>query len=363
MGKYLQRIDWIDFILLTLVGAFGLFILLSIGSSLFDQQFGFMLVALGIGVVVAFVDASILLWAAPYAYGVSILLLLASYVGPVIRGATRWIVIGPLQLQPSELVKPLLILFFAWSMRLYPPRTMKGVLIQCGLFVVPFFIVFRQPDLGSSIVIAVMWLSMMIAAGFPFRYVIVGFLAISLLTPLGWRGLHDYQQARIRTFVNPGADPKGAGYNAIQAMIAVGSGQLFGRGLGRGTQSHLRFLPEYHTDFIFATLVEEFGFVGGALLLLGYGVLLWRIVAPLVRGVVVTFEPFVYSVGLFSMILCQIVINAGMNMGIIPITGITLPFVSYGGSSLLSLAVSYGFLWSLRASARKERNQFVAISS
>lgn len=363
MGKYIHRIDWIDFILLILVGAFGLFILLSIDSSLFLAQLGFMLVAIAIGVGVALVDASILFWIAPYAYGVSLLLLLSSYVGPVIRGATRWIVIGPLQLQPSELVKPLLILGFAWGMRAFPPRTAKGFLIHCVLFIIPFLLVFRQPDLGSSIVYFVMWLSMMIAAGFPLRYVIMGFLAASLFLPLGWRGLRDYQQARIRTFVNPGVDPRGAGYNAIQAMIAVGSGQLFGRGLGRGTQSHLRFLPEYHTDFIFATLVEELGFVGGALLLLGYGILLWRIVALLVRGIVVSFEQFVYSVGLFSMMLCQIVINAGMNMGIIPITGITLPLVSYGGSSLLSLCISYGFLWSLRSKVIKEDNQFVAISS
>lgn len=363
MGKFLRRIDWIDFTLLTLVGAFGLFVLLSIDTSYFFQQFGFMLVALGIGVLVAFVDASILLWAAPYAYVASLFLLIVSYLSPAIRGATRWIILGPVRLQPSELVKPLLILFFAWAMRMYPPRTMKGILIQCGLFVVPFLIVLRQPDLGSSIVIAVMWLSMMIAAGFPIRYMFGGGIIGVFFLPLVWRGFHDYQKARILTFINPGADPKGAGYNAIQAMIAVGSGQLFGRGLGLGTQSHLRFLPEYHTDFIFATLVEELGFVGGALLLLGYGVLLWRIVVPLVRGVVASFEPFVYSVGLFSMILCQIVINAGMNMGIIPITGITLPFVSYGGSSLLSLAISYGFLWSLRAMAGKEGNQFVAISS
>ena len=363
MGKLLPRIDWIDFVRLTLVGAFWLFILRSIGASLFYQQFGFMLVALFMGVVVAFIDRSILLWAAPYAYVVSLLLLMVSYFGPAIRGATRWIIIGPIQLQPSELVKPILILLFAWSMRKFPPRTVQGVLIQFGLFIVPFFMVLRQPDLGSSIVIAVMWLSMMIAAGFPVRYVIIGGIIGIFLLPLVWRGFHDYQQARILTFVNPGADPKGAGYNAIQAMIAVGSGQLFGRGLGLGTQSHLRFLPEYHTDFIFATLVEELGFVGGALLILGYGVLLWRVVSPLVRGVVSSFEPFVYSVGLFSLILCQIVINAGMNMGIIPITGITLPFVSYGGSSLLSLAVSYGFLWSLRARGQKEGNEFGAISS
>ena len=142
-------------------------------------------------------------------------------------------------------------------------------------------------------------------------------------------------------------DPKGAGYNALQAMIAVGSGQWFGRGLGRGTQSHLRFLPEFHTDFIFATLIEELGFLGGSLLLFGYAFLLYRIIAPVIRGVITDTRVFIYSFGLFAMLLSQIFINAGMNMGLIPITGITLPFVSYGGSSILSTAISFGILWAI----------------
>lgn len=355
MGKLTHAIDWIDFVLLVMIAAFGLFILLSVDQSLFLQQLGIFAIALIIGSVVAVVDSTLMLWAAPFAYTVSLIFLALSYLGPTIRGATRWIIVGGVQLQPSELVKPLLLLAYSWAMKAFPPKTAKGVLIQCGLFIIPFLMVFRQPDFGSSIVYAVMWLSMMVAAGFPLRYVIIGFLGWSLLLPLGWRGLHDYQQARISTFINPGVDPKGAGYNAIQAMIAVGSGQLFGRGLGRGTQSHLRFLPEYHTDFIFATLVEELGFFGGFILLVAYGALLWRIIRPLVAGVVSSVVPFVYSVGLFSMVLTQIVINAGMNMGLVPITGITLPLVSYGGSSLLSLSVCYGILWALRHEERHGR--------
>lgn len=348
MGKLAHAIDWIDLVLFLTVGAFGLFILLSVDQALFLQQLGILAIALMAGALVAVVDSTLLLWAAPFAYIASLLFLALSYLGPTIRGATRWIIIGGVQLQPSELVKPLLLLAFAWAMRAFPPRTVKGFLIHCVLFIIPFFLVFRQPDLGTSIVYGVMWLAMMIAAGFPIRYVVIGFFVASFLLPIGWRGLRDYQQERIVTFINPGTDPQGAGYNAIQAMIAVGSGQLFGRGLGRGTQSHFRFLPEYHTDFIFATLVEELGFFGGIILLVAYGALLWRIVRPLVAGVIEGVVPFVFSVGLFSMILTQIVINAGMNMGLVPITGITLPLVSYGGSSLLSLSVSFGILWALR---------------
>jgi len=348
MGKFTQTIDWVDLVLLLVIGSFGLFILLSIDQSLFTQQLVILVLAIIAGVAVSMMDTAIVLWAAPLGYVASLALLATSYLGPAIRGATRWITVGGIQLQPSELVKPFLILAFAWAMRAFPPRTLKGFFLQCGLFVVPFLLVFRQPDLGTSIVYAVSWLSMMIAAGFPIRYVVIGFLGASLLFPIGWRGLHDYQRERITTFINPGEDPKGAGYNAIQSMIAVGSGQLFGRGLGRGTQSHFRFLPEYHTDFIFATLVEELGFFGGFILLLAYGALLWRIIRPLVAGVIEGVIPFVFSVGLFAMILTQIVINAGMNMGLVPITGITLPLVSYGGSSLLSLSVCFGVLWALR---------------
>lgn len=348
MGKFFETIDGIDLVLLFVVGAFGLFILLSVDQALFLQQLGILVIAILIGSAVAGVDSTLLLWAAPIGYLASLLFLALSYLGPAIRGATRWIVASGIQLQPSELIKPLLLLGFAWAMKAFPLRTARGFLIQIGLFLIPFLLVFRQPDVGTGIVYAVMWLSMMIAAGFPLRYVITGVLVASLFLPFGWRGLHEYQRARITTFIDPGIDPKGAGYNAIQAMIAVGSGQLFGRGLGRGTQSHLRFLPEYHTDFIFATLVEELGFFGGFILLITYGALLWRILRPLVAGVVVVVIPFVYSVGLFAMILTQVVVSVGMNMGLVPITGITLPLVSYGGSSLLSIFLCYGILWALR---------------
>jgi len=178
---------------------------------------------------------------------------------------------------------------------------------------------------------------------------IVGITPVIFITilPLMWRLLIPYQKSRLLTFINPMLDPQGVGYNAIQAMIAVGSGQWFGRGLGLGTQSHLRFLPEYYTDFIFATLVEELGFIGGAVLLILYGFLLWRIMSPLLSGQITERVPVIFSIGLFSMLLTQIVINSGMNMGMIPVTGITLPLVSYGGSSLLSVAVSFAILWAI----------------
>jgi len=353
MGRHHFRFDWITVILFFCLGLFGLFVLLTVNPGLFTQQ----LIYFGIGFLLLFalstVDPAFLWWFAPIGYILGNLFLVLSYFGPNIRGATRWILIGNAQLQPSEIVKPLIILALARFMAQYPPRHVRYVPIHLLLFLLPFVLVFRQPDLGSSLVYASFWFAMLLAGGFPLGMFIASIAGGTLLLPVLWQILAGYQKARILTFLNPSLDPKGAGYNALQAMIAVGSGQLFGRGLGRGTQSHLRFLPEFHTDFIFATLVEELGFLGGLLLFLGYAALLWRIISPLIRGLVKELFPFTYIIGVFAMLLSQIVINTGMNMGIIPITGITLPLISYGGSSILSIAVSIGLLWALRQDKRE----------
>jgi rod shape determining protein RodA len=347
MGRRTHHIDWITALILLCLGSFGLFILLTIGPSYFVPQLLFLILGFALLVGISYVDAEILWWFAPIGYVLSNVFLAMSYLGPHIRGATRWIVIFGAQIQPSEFVKPFLLLAFAHFMTVYPPRTLRNLPVLFGLFIVPFLLVLRQPDLGTSLVYAGFWSSMLLAGGLPVWFFVLAAGITGTLLPFIWSHLAPYQQSRIETFLDPALDPKGAGYNALQAMIAVGSGQWWGRGLGRGTQSHLRFLPEYHTDFIFATLVEELGFFGGTLLLAGYAFLLYRIIAPVIRGIVGDTRVFIYSFGLFAMLLSQIFINVGMNMGIIPITGITLPFVSYGGSSILSTAVSFGLLWAI----------------
>lgn len=349
MGKYLDHFDWLTALLLLGLGTFGLFLLLTIDRSLFLQQLFYLAVAGIVLVLCSRIDRTILWWLAPIGYVAAVFLLFIPFFGPSIRGSHRWIVAAGVQLlQPSEIIKPLLLLAFARAMSAFSPRNFRFLPIHAIIFFVPFFLVFRQPDLGTSLVYAGMFVTMLVGSG-----VSVGMLAgvagaTIFLLPIVWRMLAAYQKTRIFTFLNPALDPKGAGYNALQAVIAVGSGQLFGRGLGMGTQSHLRFLPEFHTDFIFATLVEELGFIGGLILLAGYALLLWRIIAPLVRGRVPDVFHFSYAAGLFAMLLSQIFINAGMNMGIIPVTGITLPLVSYGGSSLLSIAMSFGILIAIR---------------
>lgn len=346
-----RRIDWIDILILGCLAALGLFILMTISQSYFVSQLFYWLVAVFLVLITVRLDAGLIYWFAPLGYVASVIFLALSYLGPTIRGATRWISLAGVQLQPSELVKPFLLLAFAWFLLRFPPRTFRNSFINFMIFLVPFILVFRQPDLGSSLVYLSFWLAMMLAAGFPFKIFLSLLAVIFLSVPLIWQSLRPFQQARIETFLDPSVDPKGAGYNALQSMITVGSGQLFGRGLGRGTQSHLRFLPEFHTDFIFATLIEDLGFAGGLMLLLGYAILLWRMVTPLLKGLVTDVFTFTYSVGLFAMLLSQIFINTGMNMGLVPITGITLPFVSYGGSSIMSLSLAVAVLWVLRASS------------
>lgn len=346
-----SNIDWVILLSLLFLGLTGLFVLLTTSTGLFWQQLFFLVLG---GLIIWFLshlDTIILWWFAPYGYAISIILLIASYFGEPIRGASRWIVIGGAQLQPSEIVKPLLILAFARAIVSYSPRKWRWLPIHFLIFAIPFMLVFRQPDLGTSLVYASSWVAMLVAGGFPLILFILGGAVGILGFPVFWKALESYQKARIYTFLNPAIDPQGIGYNALQAMIAVGSGQFFGRGLGRGTQSHLRFLPEYHTDFIFATLVEELGFIGGLVLLCLYALLMWQLIKPYVRGALGNPFVFFYTTGLFGVLLTQVVINAGMNMGIIPVTGITLPFVSYGGSSILSLCVAFGFLLALRRQA------------
>jgi rod shape determining protein RodA len=342
-------------LILALLGliVFGLFAQSTIELTVVRDQALFAIVSAILIYVIAMVDQTVLVWFAPIGYVLSNVFLALTYAWPSIRGAHRWIFVGPIQVQPSEITKPFFLLFFAWLIAKYPPRNVKNLLIQGSLFVPPILLIVRQPDLGTTIVYCIAWLVMLIGGGLSLKLVLgVGVAGFSLL-PFIWNLLHDFQRDRIITFINPGHDPMGVGYNAIQAMIAVGSGQLFGRGLGRGTQSHMRFLPEFHTDFIFATVIEELGFVGGTLLLFLYGFLLWRLLSPLIRGKITHILTFTYTLGVFGLILTQMFVNIGMNMGIAPITGITLPFISAGGSSLISLGITFGILFSFWQSRTK----------
>ena len=215
-----------------------------------------------------------------------------------------------------------------------------------------FFLVFLQPDLGNALTYLMVTVLTFVIFGFPLRFFFAGLIFVSVLSPIIWKFLHGYQKARILTYFNPN-DSLGLSYNAIQSVIAVGSGMLFGRGLGLGTQSGLRFLPERHTDFIFATVAETLGMIGSILVVLAFVFLLYRIF--IIFNNQEDLFGKIFSIIAFSFIFLQFFINIGMNIGILPIVGITLPFVSYGGSSLLSSFIILGILSSLnKAEASKK---------
>lgn len=328
----------IDFLLLgPALGllAISLITLLSISPELFKQQ----LIYAGAGLVVYFIflnfDYRILGSLSKQIYiGIILLLGLIFIIGFESKGAVRWIEIFGVSFQFSELLKPFFIIVFAHFLSKNESHNfstfLKGLLI---LFPV-FFLVLRQPDLGNAIIYFITAFCMMVSYGFPLRYFAVLGTAIIVPMPLFFSLLKEYQRQRIYSFLNSTSDPFGSSYNAIQALISVGSGQFLGKGFGQATQSSLRFLPERHTDFIFATMSESFGFIGGVVVLVLFVILLVHIY-KISLETTDTFSHLVVT-GLFYVILVHAFFNIGMNLGILPIVGITLPLVSYGGSSLIT---------------------------
>jgi rod shape determining protein RodA len=268
--------------------------------------------------------------------------------GAISRGATRWLQIGDITLQPSELVKPFLLLTFVHLAQSREKWSMFWLILA---IILPVILIFLQPDLGTVLVICVGWLICAITRFSTKQIILWSILGIVCLVPVYEFVLHDYQRERITTFIDPYADPLGKGYHVIQSLIAVGSGQIVGRGLGHGPQSQLQFLPEHTTDFIFASLSESFGFVGSATVLIIYLVLL-RHVYDISKS---TSDPLasLYCVAIIATFGFQIWVNIGMNIGIAPVTGITLPLMSRGGSSLISTALSLAIVNRISSGSKK----------
>lgn len=280
-----------------------------------------------------------------YSYIAILILLIITWILDIeARGSVRWIPLGIFNLQPSEFAKPVLILALAdfWS-RSRP--TWKNIGIST-LYLLPFaFLIFRQPDLGTTLTLVFIWMALLLASNISLIKIFVLGVVGAVILPLSWPFLQDYQKNRIFSFLSPTSDPEGRGFHAIQSMIAVGSGELFGRGLGHGTQSRLQFLPEFMTDFIFAFISEELGFVGCAIVLGLYAAMFFIGFKLLER----TKDRFgeLLIIGVWAMMFFQITVNIGMNIGILPITGITLPLLSYGGSSVITTMVCLGLIASV----------------
>lgn len=268
-----------------------------------------------------------------------LLLVVVFLLGVETRGSLRWIPLGPLHIQPSEFAKPVLILALAnfWSKH---RSTWLNIAKSLGILLPMAVLVFKQPDLGTTLTLGFIWLVLLLASNISFFKLGTMTLVAAAAAPLGWFSLHTYQRERFLSFLDPSRDLLGTNYNVNQSMIAVGSGELIGRGLGRGTQSRLQFLPEFRTDFIFASMAEELGLIGVLITLCLYLLIFFFLFKILMRLKDRLGELII--IGVSSMLFIQIVINMGMNMGIFPITGITLPLMSYGGSSVLTIFASLG---------------------
>jgi len=355
MKRLFANFDWGLLISALVILVFGLVIMASIAADFLPQQ----LISAFLGLLFFFVFASLdyrifLKISLLLFIGCLVFLLVPLFFGTITRGVLRWIQIGNFTLQPTELVKPSLIIFFAAFFSSKQQLNFKEISRGIFCLLLPVFLIFFQPDLGSSLVVIFFWLAIILAAGLSWRWLLAGGLLLLFFLPFSWHFLQDYQQQRISSFLNPAQDPLGASYNLIQAKVAVGSGQFWGRGLGRGTQSHLQFLPEHHTDFIFASFAEELGFVGSAILILLFAFLLWRILV-IAQKTKDNFG-FLISIGIFSFLFTQIFINIGINLGLLPVTGIPLPLVSYGGSSLIATMISLGIMENIASQAKVKYN-------
>ncbi|HSX24918.1 MAG TPA: rod shape-determining protein RodA [Candidatus Andersenbacteria bacterium] len=287
-----------------------------------------------------------------------------SIAGRAIRGTVSRVDILGFQIQPSEFVKVILILVLALVLANYKRVGWRQIAATFGVIIIPVFFVLKEPDLGMAVLMMSSWIGMLIVFGLPVRTFIAMCLIGGLVFAGAWHGLlFDYQKKRILTFLHPTADPLRTGYNVTQSIIALGSGEVFGRGLGHGPQSQLKFLPEQHTDFILASVGEELGFVGIILICGLYGVMLWRIVL-IVKNVDDPFAQLI-GTGAFFLLITGFTVNAGMNMGLLPVTGIPLPFISYGGSNFITSCFLLGLVESVKIHSKfyqrapKELSSFI----
>ena len=282
-----------------------------------------------------------------------ILLILVMLVGQTALGAQRWIALGPISIQPSEFSKLIMIIALAAMLEKRGGKinTITDLAPVAAYVGVPFLLVLKQPDLGTSLVFLAIFFGMVFVAGVRLRLLLGIFGAGLAAMPVLWHFLKDYQKMRIMVFMDPNVDPLGAGYHIIQSKIAIGSGMLFGKGLFGGTQSQLNFLPENHTDFIFSVVGEELGFVGCTVLLLLYLIVLWRGIR-IAQNASDTFGRLL-AVGITSMIAFHVLVNVGMTMGIMPVTGIPLPLMSYGVSSLTTNIMAIAILLNIQLRRQK----------
>jgi rod shape determining protein RodA len=340
---------------LAAVSLFGLFVLYSAAGDNTALWFS-QLVRIGIGftlmVVLAQVPDHFLRMLSPAAWAVGIaLLVVVAFAGDIGKGAQRWLDLGVVRFQPSEILKLAVPMMCAWYLhqRALPPSP-RDILVVLAVIAVPVGLIAEQPDLGTALLVAAAGIIVLVLAGLSWRYVLGGAVVFGAAVPVIWHFMHDYQRQRVMTLLDPESDALGSGYHIIQSQIAIGSGGVFGKGWMNGSQAQLEFLPERSTDFIFAVIGEELGLLGLVALLAAYLFIVGRGIymslqcrdafARLLAGsIALTF--FVYAF-----------VNAGMVMGLLPVVGVPLPLVSYGGTSFVTLMAGFGILMSLHSSRK-----------
>ena len=318
------------------------------GAKLVERQLVWAVIGCVAALVVASIDLGVFERIATKLYIVNFALLLAVVaLGHSSKGSQRWIGFGPVQIQPSELAKIILIIALAVFLikRMEKIRTFETFVYSFLYLAAPMLLIFKQPDLGTSLVLLSIWVTMLFVMGTDIKHVLLfaGTCIILGVIVFNVQGvLKPYQKNRLISFIDPAADPRGSGYHVMQSRIAIGSGQMFGKGYMGGTQRELRFIPEQHTDFIFTVVGEELGFAGSLILLALYLLLVWRAL-DILSATEDTLGRAV-AAGIVGMFLFHIVVNVGMTLGIMPVTGVPLPMFSYGGSSLVSNLMAIGLL-------------------
>ena len=351
LGQRLWQINWSFVLLISVTASIGFGMLYSAANGSFDPWASRQMVRFIIGIILMLIVAviDIHVWLR-YAYPVYLialaLLLVVEFGGSIGMGAQRWIDLGVFTIQPSEIMKIAIILLLAryfYASRLEDVGRISHILIPIVLILIPAFLIIRQPDLGTSILMITTGVAMFFVVGVRIWIFIVGaFATIGAIIPLWQFVLRDYQKARLLTFIDPEKDPLGSGYHILQSKIALGSGGLFGKGFMEGSQSHLSFLPEKQTDFIFTMLAEEFGLLGGLLLIFLYVLLL-------VYAFFMSLQSRsqfgrLIGIGVSTSFFLNVFVNIAMVMGLVPVVGMPLPLVSYGGTAMLTLMFSFGLL-------------------
>ena len=339
------------FLVTFFIFCFGLLNLLGIRPNLALWQLGFFFEGLILFLLVKKVGRQFFMTNSKFFYWLFIFfLVVVLFLAEDVRGSRRWLNFSFINFQPSEFFKIFFIIYLAnfltKARSLFNQR--EKFFSVLGLFFLPAVLIFKQPDLGTTLVLTFIFLAMTFVSDIPKKYFFRLFLMMLVFFPLSWFIMKPYQRVRLISFINPHLDKQGTAYNLIQSIIAIGSGGFFGKGLGLGTQAKLFFLPENYTDFAFASFIEQFGLLGGLILLTLFLILFYFLVKKIYNFTHFNYPQaavdFYYTLGFLVMIFSQVVINMGMNLGLLPVTGITLPLISYGGSSLASFMLGLALL-------------------